>query len=75
MLPSHIRLFPMPHRRLDDHIRRLSAEAIDASSSELDHILPQLLAAIHEKMERLRDLATNRFLGGHHPTERRATRR
>jgi hypothetical protein len=65
----------MPHRRLDDHIRRLSLAAIDASSSELDDILPKLLAAIHEKMERLRDLATNRFLGGHYPTERRATRR
>jgi hypothetical protein len=63
----------MPSRRLDDRIRCLSDQLRDASSDELREILPKLLAAIHEKMERLRVLAANRFLGGRPPTERRAT--
>jgi hypothetical protein len=71
-LQSHLRLVTMPSRRLDDQIRRLSHQIIDASGEELDVILPKLLAAIHEKMERLRGLAANRFLGGRHPDERRA---
>lgn len=62
----------MPSRRLDDRIRRLSHQLTDASGEELHVILPKLLAAIHEKMERLRSLAVNRFLGGRHPEERRA---
>jgi hypothetical protein len=75
MLRSHLRLFSMPSRRLDDQIRRLSDQAVGASSNELDEILPNLLAAIHEKLERLRGLAANRFLGGSHHSERRATER
>jgi hypothetical protein len=43
---------------------------VGASRNELDVILPKLLAAIHEKMEGLRSLAINRFLGGIHPSER-----
>jgi hypothetical protein len=62
----------MHGRRLDDRIRLLSAQMIDAPSDELEPILSQLLDAIHQKLERLRSLATNRFLGGHHPEERRA---
>jgi len=62
----------MPSRRLDDRIRRLSAQVSEASSDELAVILPKLLAAIHEKMERLRNLAASRFLGGTLPSERRA---
>jgi hypothetical protein len=62
----------MPLRRLDDRIRELSDQVVGASRDELDVILPKLLAAIHEKMERLRSLAINRFLGGIHPSERRA---
>jgi hypothetical protein len=54
----------MPLRRLDDRIRELSDQVVGASRDELDVILPTLLAAIHEKMERLRSLAINRFLGG-----------
>ena len=45
---------------------------VGASRNELDVILPKLLAAIHEKMERLRSLAINRFLGGIRPSERLA---
>lgn len=63
----------MPSRRLDDRIRRLSDQAIGASGSELNVILPKLLVAIHQRLERLRGLAANRFLGGRHPSERRAT--
>jgi hypothetical protein len=66
------RVLSMPSRRLDDQIRQLSDQVIDASRDELDVILPRLLAAIHEKMERLRSLAINQFLGGRHPSERRA---
>jgi hypothetical protein len=62
----------MPLRRLDDRIPVLSDQVVGASRDELDVILPTLLAAIHEKMERLRGLAINRFLGGIHPSERRA---
>ncbi len=58
-------------RRLDDRIRRLSDQTIGASCEELDAILPKLLEAIHEKMERLRSLAMNRFVSGKHPRERR----
>jgi hypothetical protein len=70
-----VRLFVMPLRRLDDRIRSLSDEAIGASPSELSLILPRLLAAIHEKMERLRALAAHRFLGGRSPLDRRETPR
>jgi len=62
----------MPFRRLDDRIRRLSDQVIDASRDEVEEILPKLLDAIHEKMERLRDLTMNRFLGGRQPSERRS---
>jgi hypothetical protein len=63
----------MPLRRVDDRIRRLSDELIEAPEERLETILEKLLAAIHEKLERLRGLATNRLLGGRHPEERRAS--
>jgi hypothetical protein len=50
-----------------------AASAMSASQERLETILEKLLAAIHEKMERLRGLATNRLLGGRHPEERRAS--
>jgi hypothetical protein len=62
-------------RRLDDRIRGLSELAIVASPAELDEILPKLLTAIHEKMERLRALAAGRFLAGRTVRERRDTPR
>jgi hypothetical protein len=58
-------------RRLDDQIRSLSELATVASPAELDEILPKLVAAIHEKMERLRVLAAGRFLAGRTVRERR----
>ena len=61
----------MPLRRLDDQIRHLSDQVSSASNSELEVILPKLLDAIHEKMERLRVLAANRFRGSRLPSERR----
>jgi hypothetical protein len=63
----------MPSRRLDDQIRRLSARVVDAPNEELPSVLEELLAAIHEKMERLRGLAVNQFLSGRHFMERRST--
>lgn len=64
----------MPSRRVDDRIRSLSVQLIDAPQEELETLLQRLLAAIHEKMERLRGLAANRLLGGQHPAERRTLR-
>jgi len=46
---------------------------VDAPKDELERILQELLSAIHEKMERLRSLAANRFLGRQHHKERRST--
>lgn len=63
----------MLERRLDDRIRSLSVEMVGAPKDELERILQELLSAIHEKMERLRSLAANRFLGRQHPKERRST--
>ena len=63
----------MPSRRIDDRIRDLSVQMVDAPKDELEGILQKLLAAIHEKMEHLRSLAVNRFLKGEHPKERRTT--
>jgi len=64
----------MPSRRVDDRIRHLSRQLTDAPPEELPTILQTLLAAIHEKMERLRGLAAKRFLGGGLPAERRESR-
>ncbi len=62
----------MHSRRLDDRIRELSDQVIRASNEELNVLLPKLVAAIHEKMERLRELAANRFFVGRAVAERRA---
>jgi len=62
----------MLERRLDDRIRRLSAHIVDAPNGEVDALLQDLLAAIHEKLERLRTRAANRFLHGKSLLERRA---
>jgi hypothetical protein len=45
-----------------------------ASSDELEAVLQELLSAIHEKIERLRGLATGQLLGGAPPKERRTLR-
>ena len=62
----------MLERRLDDRIRRLSDQIVDAPNADVEAILQDLLAAIHEKLERLRTRAANRFLRGKSLQERRA---
>jgi hypothetical protein len=62
----------MHARRLDDRIRHLSTRVMEASNGELEAILQELLAAIHEKLERLRIRAGQRFLLGEPSEERRA---
>jgi len=62
----------MHSRRLDDRIRHLCDLVTGATNSEVDAILQELLGAVHEKVERLRGLATNQLLGGEPPKERRA---
>ncbi|HEY3971388.1 MAG TPA: hypothetical protein VGM18_00200 [Candidatus Sulfotelmatobacter sp.] len=62
----------MPSRRLDDRIRDLSANVARAANGDVEGILQELLAAIHEKLERLRARAATRFLTGECLEERRA---
>ena len=64
----------MPTRRLDDRIRQLCARATSAAQNddvpqaEIESILQDLLAAVQEKVARLRQLATQKLLktGNHH---------
>jgi hypothetical protein len=65
----------MPTRRLDDRIRRLCARVPAAPNEELESILQDLLGAVHEKIERLRDLTTDQLLRLKPLKERRATHR
>ena len=58
-------------RRLEDRIRKLSAEAVAAADpAEADKILEELTAALREHVERLRRLATARPV---RPERRQAT--
>lgn len=58
----------MPTRRLDDRIRQLCAEIAKTPagsgplSPEVEATLQELLAAIHEKTERIRNLAAKQLL-------------
>ena len=55
-------------RRLEDRIRALCSQAVDTTDlSDLSVILGQLNAALHDHIERLRNLAAARPL----PPERR----
>ncbi len=63
----------MHTRRLDDRIRQLCARVKDASNSELEGVLQELLSAIHEKIEHLRGLAATQLLAGKSMKERRVT--
>lgn len=65
--PARFPTVTMPTRRLDDHIRKLCAEIaqIPASgpiSPKVEATLQELLKAIHEKTERLRNLAATQLL-------------
>ncbi len=70
---THALHLPMPARRLDDRIRYLSTQLVGADDGEIEAILQELLTAIHEKLERLRARAANRFLFGQSIPERRAS--
>ena len=58
----------MPTRRLDDRIRQLCAEIAKTPagsgplSPEVETTLQELLGAIHEKTERVRNLAARKLL-------------
>lgn len=58
----------MPTRRLDDRIRDLCERAGTVANSpqpdqgHLESVLQQLLGAIHEKVERIRELAAKKLL-------------
>lgn len=58
-------------RRVDDRIRQLSDQIVHASNEELSVLLPALLNEIHQKLERFRAVAANRFLVGQTLAERR----
>jgi hypothetical protein len=59
----------MPTRRLDDRIRQLCAEIANTPagsgplSPQVEATLQELLSVIHEKTERLRNLAARKLLG------------
>jgi hypothetical protein len=66
-----------PLRRLDDRIRQLCARVVaskDRDDLEIERILPELRAALHQSIERLRIRAVS-ILSGHpdFPPERRKT--
>jgi hypothetical protein len=46
-------------RRLEDRIRSLCAKAVAAGSGELNPILSDLKAALHEQTQRLRTMAAS----------------
>ena len=60
-------------RRLEDRIRSLCAKAVAVGSGELNPILSDLKAALHEHTERLRTMAAAlpRRLPREFPPERR----
>jgi hypothetical protein len=63
----------VPQRRIDDRIRKLCATAQAASHRDLEPILQELLALVHQKVERLRRRAARLLLKGEHlEPERRA---
>jgi hypothetical protein len=51
----------MPFRRLEDRIRELSAKAVAVRDAELDQVLLDLKANLHEHTERLRKLAARKL--------------
>jgi hypothetical protein len=62
------------NRRLDDRVRELANRAIAASQADVDvePILKELLALVHEKLERLRRIAMSHLLEGGPVKERRS---
>jgi len=62
-------------RRLDDRIRQLCAKVAAAGEAEPEPLLQELLAAVHEKIERVRTLAAKQLLRREDYKERRTPRR
>lgn len=60
----------MPSRRLDDRIRRLCAQIAavgrdpDVTDEDVASLLQDLLAAVRQKVERVRIIAANKLLQG-----------
>ena len=60
----------MPTRRLDDRIREICAQISavgrdpESSDQQVETLLQQLLEAIHQKVGRVRIIATNKLLQG-----------
>jgi hypothetical protein len=54
-------LTQVPSRRLEDRIRELCVRSLIAQDSELAAIFSALRAALHEHMERLRNLAARKL--------------
>jgi len=59
------------NRRLDDRIRELANRAVAASQVDVEPILKELLALVHEKLERVRRMAMSHLLEGGPVKERR----
>jgi hypothetical protein len=51
----------LPSRRLEDRIRELCAQAIDASGSDFHPVLEELKLALREHTSRLRKLAVQKL--------------
>jgi hypothetical protein len=51
----------VPSRRLEDRIRQLCADAVAAPASDLEPVITELKAALHEHTERLRKLAASKL--------------
>ena len=54
----------VPSRRLDDRIRDLCDQVVNAPETEKRALLKELRSAIREKITRLREMAARKLLGG-----------
>jgi hypothetical protein len=62
--PLDIPQMNAPQRRIDDRIRQLCTRAQSASDRDLEAVLQELLALVHEKGERLKGRAARLLLKG-----------
>jgi hypothetical protein len=71
--PASLRLeMSVPQRRIDDHLIAICAKVTAASSGDVQDILQELLAGVHQKAERLKTRAARLLLNGEQlETERR----
>lgn len=74
---SHDNLVPeILNRRIDDRIRKLSEKALEAApeARELESIRQELLCLVHEKMNRIRNMAARHLVDGNFIGDRRVHR-